>query len=87
MTDIYQSIAANVADLRKQVETLTIERDYARGTRDAAQAASNRRLEEKRALEEDLRRTQRALTFAGNHIRANGTWTDICEDIIGGALK
>lgn len=87
MTDVYETVAENLTALRRQVEFLTAERDLACSVRDAAREASNRDLEARREIAEQLRRAHRALSFARSCIKSGEPWTDTCEDIIGGALR
>ena len=87
MTDIYENVAERIKELQKQVEFLTAERDLAHSVRDSAREASNKDLEARREMAEQLRRCHRALAFAKCCIQSGERWTDTCEDIIGGALK
>lgn len=87
MTDVFANVAKRIEDLQKQVELLTAERDLAHSVRDAAREASNKDLEARREMAEQLRRCQRALAFAKCCIQSGERWTDTCEDVIGGALK
>jgi len=87
MTDIYENVAARLEELQKQVDDLTAERDHALFVRDDAREASNKDLEARREMAEQLRRCHRALAFARSVIKSGEPWTDTCEDVIGGALK
>lgn len=86
MTDVYASVADNMAAMRKQIEELKTELAIAQQTRDAAQAQSNKDLFAKREAEEQVKKLRHALAFARSVIKSGEPWTQTCEEIIGGAL-
>ena len=49
-------------------------------------ATGNRNLEAKRAAEAQSKTLRKALVFATSVIRCGESWTETCDEIIGGAL-